>query len=173
MGGGLQGAHDIKYCECTGHVGMLLSSLKESALKPSNPFVVATGRLPPATPCGPGVLTVCCRSPHACDGQSCDNPYSKTTISTLNGGPTAPLSGCCCRTQRKRCGPHLLHLQQCGAFRLTGEHSYGSTTTLGSQNARGPVALVGPCRERERHVRPPALDLPALQDVSAHTRLMN
>ena len=60
-----------------------------------------------------------------------------------------------------------------GRFRLTGEHSYGSTTTLGSQNARGPVALVGPCRERERHVRPPALDLPALQGVSAHTRLMN
>ena len=95
---------------------------KESALKPSNPSVVATGRLPPATPCGPGVLTVCCRSPHAGGGQSCGNPYSKTTISTLNGGPTAPLSGCCCRTQRKRCGPHLLHLQQCGAVQLTGEY---------------------------------------------------
>ena len=46
---------------------------KESVLKPSNPFVLATQRLPPATPGEPGVLTVCCRSPHACGRR----PYDK------------------------------------------------------------------------------------------------
>jgi len=89
----------------------------------------------------------------------------------LSGGPTAPLSGCCCRTQRKQGGPHLLHLRQCGTFRLTGDYSYGSTTTLGSQNARGPVAVVGPCRERERRVRPPALDLPGCALISYISRV--
>ena len=62
---------------------------KESALKPSNPFVLATRRLPPATPCGPGVLTVCCRSPHAWSRRSYDKQYLKMTMPTLFGGPTS------------------------------------------------------------------------------------
>ena len=131
-----------------------------SASTCSKSSAVATRWLPAAAPGQPGVLTMCCRSPYVCGRRPCDRHCLEMTMPMLSGGPTAPLSGCCCRTQRKQGGPHLLHLRQCGTFRLTGDYSYGSTTTLGSQNARGPVAIVGPCRERERRVRPPALDLP-------------
>ena len=118
---------------------------KESALKPSNPFVVATGRLPPATPCGPGVLTVCCRSSHAGGGQSCDNPYSKMTMPTLFGGPTAPLYDCGSRTQRKQDGPRLLLIRQCGPPELTGGSSRAWGSTFGSQDARGYETLGALC----------------------------
>ena len=81
---------------------------KQSALKPSNSCVLATRRLPPATPCGPGVLTVCCRSPHAWSRRSYDRQYFKMTMPTLFGGPIAPLGGCCRRRPRKPHGPHFL-----------------------------------------------------------------
>ena len=123
----------------------LKQACKESALKPSNPSVVATGRLPPATPCGPGVLTVCCRSPHAGGGQSCDNPYSKMTMPTLFGGPTAPLYDCGSRTQRKQDGPRLLLIRQCGPPELTGGSSRAWGSTFGSQDARGYQTLGALC----------------------------
>ena len=118
---------------------------KESVLKPSNPFVLATRRLPPATPCGPGVLTVRCSSPHAWSRRYYDRQYFKMTMPTLSGGPTAPLSGYCHRTPSISHARHLLHPRQCGPPQLTGGSSSGRGSTFGSQDARGSVPLGALC----------------------------
>ena len=140
---------------------------KQSALKPSNTSAVAMRRLPAAAPGQPCVLTVCCCSPHACGRRPYDRHCFKMTMPTRSGGTTAPPSGCCSRTQRKQGGPRLLHLRQSRAPRLTGHYSCGRTITPGSRNAHGPVEIVGPCRERERRVRTPALDPPGLRSSCA------
>ena len=118
---------------------------KESALKPSNPFVVATQRLPPGTPCEPRVLTVCCSSPHAWSRRYYDRQYLKITMPTPFGGPAAPLCGCSSRRPRIPHGMHFLQPAQCGAPQLAGGCSNGCTSTLGSQSARGPATLGGLC----------------------------
>ena len=118
---------------------------KESALKPSNSCVAATRRLPPATHCEPGVLTVCCRSPHEGAGKSCDNHYFKMTMPTIFGCPTAPLSGCCHRLPRISHGPHVPLIRQCGTPELTGSSSRARDSTFGSQGARGSVTLGALC----------------------------
>ena len=131
---------------------------KESALKPSNPFVLATRRLPPATPCEPGVLTVCCSSPHAWIRRPYDRQYLKMTMPTLFGGPVAPLCGYSHRMSRISHGMCLLQPRQCGLSELTGGSSRGRGSTLGSQNTRGPVTVAGPWHPGERGVRLPAQD---------------
>ena len=65
---------------------------KESVLKPSNPFVLATRRLPPATPCEPGVLTVCCRSLHTGGRRPYHKQYLKMAKLMLVWGTTAPFT---------------------------------------------------------------------------------
>jgi len=140
---------------------------KESTLKPSNSFVVTTQRLPPTTPFGPGVLTVRCRLPHAWSRRPYDRPGFKTTLPACFLRARALLSGCYSRMSRIPCGMRLLPTAQSGTARLTQDLPYGCTTTLGSRNARGPTAVVGLCRVRERHVRPPALDLPGLRSSCA------
>ena len=118
---------------------------KKSVLKPSNPFVVATQRLPPGTPCEPGVLTVCCSSPHAWSRRYYDRQYLKITMPTPFGGPAAPLCGCSSRRPRIPHGMHFLQAAHCGAPQLTGGCSNGCTSTLGSQSAQGPATLGGLC----------------------------
>ena len=146
---------------------------KESVLKPSNPFVLATRRLPPATPCEPGVLTVCCRSAHAWSRRPYDKHYLNMNMSTLIGGTTAPLSGCCHRMPRIPHGMHLLQPRQCGAPELAGSSSRARDTTIGSQNARGPATLGGLCITSELDPTAGERDAAPIGSVSARVRLID
>ena len=130
---------------------------KRTHPKTLNSSAVAQRQLPPATPCGSCVLTVHCRSPHPCARRPYDNPCFKMTMPTPVCSTSAPLGGCCHRMPRILHGIRLPQPVQSGAARLTRGRSYGWASTLGSRNARGPVAIVVPLSAHEHNVRLPAL----------------